>query len=114
ERFLQLCADHNMQCVQPTNAAQIFHLLRRPMIRPFRKPLVIFTPKSLLRNKDATSPLSDLSSGEFHPILSEIDTTLDAKKVKRVLVCSGKVYYDLMNARKERNDDQVAILRVEQ
>ncbi len=114
ERFLQLCADHNMQCVQPTNAAQIFHLLRRQMIRPFRKPLVIFTPKSLLRNKDATSPLSDLASGEFHPILGEIDSNLDGKKVKRVLVCSGKVYYDLMNARKERDADHVAILRVEQ
>ncbi|HLU04208.1 MAG TPA: 2-oxoglutarate dehydrogenase E1 component, partial [Advenella sp.] len=114
ERFLQLCADHNMQCVQPTNAAQIFHLLRRQMIRPFRKPLVIFTPKSLLRNKDATSPLSDLASGEFHPILGEIDSNLDGKKVKRVLVCSGKVYYDLMNARKERDASHVAILRVEQ
>ena len=114
ERFLQLCADHNMQCVQPTNAAQIFHLLRRQMIRPFRKPLVIFTPKSLLRNKDATSPLSDLASGKFYPILGEIDKNLDDKKVKRVLVCSGKVYYDLMNARKEREADHVAILRVEQ
>ena len=114
ERFLQLCADHNMQCVQPTNAAQIFHLLRRQMIRPFRKPLVIFTPKSLLRNKDATSPLSDLAAGEFHPILGDMDSNLDGKKVKRVLVCSGKVYYDLMNARKERDASHVAILRVEQ
>src|SRR5690606_33249476 len=73
ERFLQLCADNNMQVVQPTNAAQIFHLLRRQMIRQFRKPLIIFTPKSLLRNKDAASPLSDLSKGAFQTLIGEVD-----------------------------------------
>ncbi|MFM7523540.1 MAG: 2-oxoglutarate dehydrogenase E1 component [Betaproteobacteria bacterium] len=114
ERFLQLAADNNMQLVQPTSAAQIFHLLRRQMIRLFRKPLVIFTPKSLLRNKDAGSPLSELVKGSFHTVIGEVDTKLDAKKVKRVLACSGKVYYDLVNARKERNANDVASIRVEQ
>mgnify|MGYP001097621174 FL=1 len=114
ERFLQLCADTNMQVVQPTTAAQIFHLLRRQMIRQFRKPLVIFTPKSLLRNKDATSPLSDLSKGSFQTLIGEVDETIDASKVKRLLVCSGKVYYDLVNARKERGANDVVIARAEQ
>ena len=114
ERFLQLAADNNMQLVQPTSAAQIFHLLRRQMIRLFRKPLVIFTPKSLLRNKDAGSPLSELVKGSFHTVIGDVDDKLDPKKVKRVLACSGKVYYDLVNARKERNSTDVAIIRIEQ
>lgn len=114
ERFLQLCADNNMQVVQPTNAAQIFHLLRRQMIRPFRKPLIILTPKSLLRNKDAGSPLSDLAAGAFQTVIPEVDAAIDAAKVKRVLVCSGKVYYDLVNARRERESNDVAIIRIEQ
>ncbi|MFN5098834.1 MAG: 2-oxoglutarate dehydrogenase E1 component [Burkholderiaceae bacterium] len=114
ERFLQLAADNNMQLVQPTSAAQIFHLLRRQMIRLFRKPLVIFTPKSLLRNKDAGSPLSELVKGSFHTVIGDVDDKLDPKKVKRVLACSGKVYYDLVNARKERNATDVAIIRIEQ
>ncbi len=113
ERFLQLCADNNMQVCQPTTAAQIFHLLRRQMIRLFRKPLVIMTPKSLLRNKDATSSLQDLARGEFHTVLGE-QHEIDAKAVKRILACSGKVYYDLVNARKERGADDVAIIRIEQ
>jgi 2-oxoglutarate dehydrogenase E1 component len=114
ERFLQLAADNNMQIAQPTTAAQIFHLLRRQMIRLFRKPLVIMTPKSLLRNKDAASELADLARGEFHTVIGERDPDLDAKKVKRVVLCSGKVYYDLMHARRERREDDVAILRIEQ
>ncbi len=114
ERFLQLCADHNMQVVQPTSAAQIFHVLRRQMVRMFRKPLVIFTPKSLLRNKDAGSPLSELAKGAFQTVIGETDEKIDAKKVKRVLVCSGKVYFDLVNARKERGQNDTAIIRVEQ
>jgi 2-oxoglutarate dehydrogenase E1 component len=114
ERFLQLCADNNMQVVQPTSASQIFHVLRRQMIRPFRKPLVLFTPKSLLRNKDAGSPLTDLAGGSFRPVIGEVDEAIDAAKVKRVLACSGKVYYDLVNARRERGADNVAIVRVEQ
>jgi 2-oxoglutarate dehydrogenase E1 component len=114
ERYLQLCADHNMQVVQPTTASQIFHVLRRQMIRQFRKPLVIMTPKSLLRNKDAGSPLSELSSGSFQTVIGEVDTQIDASKVKRVIACSGKVYYDLVNARKERGDTTTAIIRIEQ
>lgn len=114
ERYLQLCADNNMQVVQPTTAAQIFHLLRRQMIRQFRKPLIIMTPKSLLRNKDAGSPLSDLAKGQFQTVIGEIDSAIDAKKVKRIIACSGKVYYDLMNSRKERGQADTAIIRVEQ
>ena len=114
ERFLQLCADNNMQVVQPTTAAQIFHLLRRQMVRQFRKPLVIFTPKSLLRNKDAGSPLTDLTRGGFQTVIGECDDKIDAGKVKRVIVCSGKVYYDLVNARKARGANDTAIIRVEQ
>jgi 2-oxoglutarate dehydrogenase E1 component len=114
ERFLQLCADNNIQVCQPTNAAQIFHLLRRQMIRLFRKPLVIMSPKSLLRNKDAASPLTDLAKGGFQTVIGEADGAVDPKKIKRVQVCSGKVYYDLIAARTERKADDVAILRVEQ
>ncbi|MFL6710670.1 MAG: 2-oxoglutarate dehydrogenase E1 component [Massilia sp.] len=114
ERFLQLCADNNMQVVQPTSAAQIFHLLRRQMVRQFRKPLVILTPKSLLRNKDAGSNLSELAKGSFQTVIGEVDEKIDAKKVKRVIACSGKVYYDLVNQRKTRNQMDTAIIRVEQ
>src|SRR5690606_16025695 len=114
ERFLQACADNNMQVVQPTNAAQIFHLVRRQMIRPFRKPLVIFTPKSLLRNKDAGSPLSDLADSHFKTVIGETDTGIVDDKVKRVVLCSGKVYYDLMGARREREANDVALVRIEQ
>jgi len=114
ERFLQLCADTNMQVVQPTTAAQIFHCLRRQLIRPFRKPLVILTPKSLLRNKDAGSPLEALSKGSFQTVIGEVDKAIDAKKVKRVLVCTGKVYYELANARRDRKATDVAIVRIEQ
>jgi len=114
ERFLQLCADNNIQCVQPTTGAQIFHLLRRQMIRQFRKPLVIFTPKSLLRNKEATSPLEDLANGTFQTVIGETDSAIDPAGVTRLIVCSGKVYYDLVNARKEAGRSDIAILRIEQ
>ena len=114
ERFLQLCAEHNMQVCQPTTPAQIFHLLRRQMIRLFRKPLVILTPKSLLRNKEAVSSLDELSKGAFQTVIGEIDAKVDPRKVKRVVVCTGKVYYDLVLARRERDADDVALVRVEQ
>jgi 2-oxoglutarate dehydrogenase E1 component len=114
ERFLQLCADNNIQVVQPTTASQIFHLLRRQMIRQFRKPLVIMTPKSLLRNKDASSPLKSLASDRFRPVIGEVDEAINPATVKRVLACSGKVYYDLVHARAERKANNVAIIRVEQ
>ncbi len=114
ERFLQLCAEHNMQVCQPTTPAQIFHVLRRQMVRMFRKPLVLFTPKSLLRNKEAVSSLDDLAKGEFKTVIGETDPSIDLKKVKRVVVCTGKVYYDLLAGRRERKLEDVAILRVEQ
>ncbi len=114
ERFMQLAADTNMQIVQPTTASQIFHVLRRQMVRQFRKPLVIFTPKSLLRNKDATSPLIEFTKGEFRTVIPEQKAELDAAKVKRVVACSGKVYYDLVKKREEKKSNDVAILRVEQ
>ena len=113
ERFMQLAADTNMQIVQPTTASQIFHVLRRQMVRNLRKPLVIMTPKSLLRNKDATSPLSEFTKGSFQTILPE-QKDLKADKVRRVVACSGKVYYDLVKKREEKGQDDVAIVRVEQ
>ncbi len=112
ERFMQLAADNNMQIVQPTTASQIFHLLRRQMLRMFRKPLVIMTPKSLLRAKDATSPVSEFTKGEFRTVIAELNPEIDASKVKRIIACSGKVYYDLVKARGDKKD--VAIIRVEQ
>ena len=114
ERFMQLCADTNMQVVQPTTAAQIFHLLRRQMIRQFRKPLVIMTPKSLLRNKDASSPLTEFTKGEFQTVIPELDAHIDPAKVTRLIVCSGKVYYDLVKARADKKISDMAIVRIEQ
>ena len=113
ERFMQLSADTNMQVVQPTTASQIFHILRRQMVRNLRKPLIIMTPKSLLRNKDATSPLSEFIKGAFQTVIPD-SRDLKADKVKRVIACSGKVYYDLAKKREERGADDVAIIRVEQ
>jgi 2-oxoglutarate dehydrogenase E1 component len=113
ERFMQLAADTNMQLVQPTTASQIFHVLRRQMVRDLRKPLVIFTPKSLLRNKDATSPVSEFTKGSFQTVIGETKD-IKADKVKRVIACSGKVYYDLVKNRETKGADDVAIIRVEQ
>jgi 2-oxoglutarate dehydrogenase E1 component len=113
ERYLQLCADYNIQVCIPSNAAQIFHLLRRQMVRPQRKPLIIFTPKSLLRSKDAASPLDDFAQGRFQPVIAEIDP-FEAGKVRRIIACSGKVYYDLLKARRERAIDDMVIIRLEQ
>ena len=113
ERFMQLSADTNMQVVQPTTASQIFHVLRRQMVRNLRKPLIIMTPKSLLRNKDATSPLSEFTKGGFQTVIPD-SGGLKAEKVRRVVACSGKVYYDLAKKREEKAVDDVAILRVEQ
>lgn len=113
ERYMQLCAQQNMQVCTPTTPAQIFHLLRRQMIRDFRKPLIIMTPKSLLRNKLAVSPLDDLFHGKFHNIIPEIDT-LASDKITRIILCCGKVYYDLLQKRREENLQQVSIIRVEQ
>ena len=114
ERFMQLAADNNMQIVQPTTASQIFHVLRRQMVRMFRKPLVILTPKSLLRNKDATSPLSDFTKGEFRTVIGTVHPEIEAAKVKRVIACSGKVVYDLVKRRDEKKAWDVVVVRVEQ
>jgi len=114
ERFMQLAADNNMQIVQPTSASQIFHVLRRQMVRLFRKPLVIMTPKSLLRNKDATSPLAEFTRGEFRTVIPEHNAEVAADKVKRLIACSGKVYYDLVKKREEKKSYDVAVIRVEQ
>ena len=113
ERYLQLCAEHNIQVVMPSTAAQMFHMMRRQMLRPYRKPLVIMMSKRLLRLKDSLSPLSELTSSSFKPVIGDV-TELDAKKVKRVVVCAGQVYYDLFNARKEAGNDELAIVRLEQ
>ena len=113
ERFLQLCAEHNMQVVVPTTPAQIFHLLRRQMLRPYRKPLIVMSPKSLLRHKEAVSSIEELAQGHFRTVLPETEK-LDAKKVRRVIVCSGKIYYELLAYRRENQRNDIAIARLEQ
>ena len=113
ERFMQLCAEHNIQVCMPTTPAQIYHMLRRQAIRPLRKPLIVMSPKSLLRHKEATSTIEDLAEGHFHNVLDETDD-LDKSKVDRIVICSGKVFYDLRAARRERGLDNIAILRLEQ
>ena len=113
ERYLQLCADYNIQVCIPSTPAQMFHLLRRQMLRTYRKPLIVFTPKSLLRSKDAASSIEYLVEGEFQPMIGEVDT-LDASKVRRIIVCSGKIYYELLKARRERNIVDMTIIRLEQ
>ena len=113
ERYLQLCAEHNMQVCVPSTAAQIFHLLRRQMLRPFRKPLVVMTPKSLLRKKEASSSIHELANGSFQTVIPEVEA-LEAKEVKRVVMCCGKVYYDIVAKRNELKRSDVAVIRVEQ
>ena len=113
ERFLQLCAEHNIQVCVPSNAAQFFHMIRRQIERPMRKPLIVMTPKSLLRKKEAASPLSDLATGTFQVIVPETEK-IAAKKVKRVIFCTGKVYYDVAAERAKRGIEEVAIVRIEQ
>ena len=113
ERFLQLCAQQNIQVCVPTTPAQVFHMLRRQVVRPLRKPLVVFSPKSLLRHKLAVSSLESLSSGKFQTVIPEVDD-LDKDKVTRLVLCSGKVYYDLLSMRREKQLDTVAIVRIEQ
>jgi 2-oxoglutarate dehydrogenase E1 component len=113
ERFLQLCAFDNMQVCVPTTPAQDFHMIRRQMLRPVRKPLIVMTPKSLLRHKLAVSSLDELANGAFQLVIAE-HRELPAKKVKRVVFCSGKVYYDLLEEADKRELKDVAIVRVEQ
>ena len=113
ERFLQLCAEDNIQVCIPSTPAQVFHMLRRQTIRPLRKPLIVMTPKSLLRHKEAVSQLDELSSGGFQTVIDETDA-IDPQSVKRVVMCSGKVFYDLRAARRERDIKDIAIIRIEQ
>ncbi|WP_367104932.1 2-oxoglutarate dehydrogenase E1 component [uncultured Psychrobacter sp.] len=113
ERFLQLCAEDNMQVITPTTPAQIFHALRRQAVRPIRKPMIVMSPKSLLRHKLATSTLEELADGKFETVLSEIDEH-NADKITRLVLCGGKVYYDLLEQRRELGLEHVAIVRIEQ
>ena len=112
ERFLQSCAEDNIQVCNFTTPAQYFHGLRRQVKRDFRKPLVIMTPKSLLRHKECVSAIEDLAAGHFHEVLD--DALVKPERIRRVLLCSGKVYYDLFEKRRERKSDDVAIVRIEQ
>jgi 2-oxoglutarate dehydrogenase E1 component len=114
ERFLQLCADYNIQVCVPATPVQMFFLLRRQMIRPYRKPLVIFTPKSILRHKESVSPLEEFAESKFKPVNGEWDTDIRPENVRRVVLCSGKVFYDLLAARRERGAKDVAIVRIAQ
>jgi 2-oxoglutarate dehydrogenase E1 component len=113
ERFLQQCADYNMQIVVPSTPAQMFHVLRRQMLRPYRKPLIIMSPKSMLRHKESISSLEELTGGRFQPVIDETDN-IDPAGVRRVVFCSGKVYYDVRAARRERAIKDIAIVRLEQ
>ncbi|MBU1235239.1 MAG: 2-oxoglutarate dehydrogenase E1 component [Gammaproteobacteria bacterium] len=113
ERYMQLSAEFNWEVCMPSSAGQMFHLLRRQMLRKQRKPLIVMTPKSLLRHKDATTTLDDLVKDTFHTVIGDIDD-LDPKKVTRVVVCAGKVYFDILAARRERKLDNVALMRIEQ
>jgi len=115
ERYLQLCAEDNIQVCNLTSAANYFHALRRQIQRSFRKPLVVFTPKSLLRAKEVMSRLDEMGSGSsFHRILVEAERVAADDKMRRVVLCTGKVYFDLVKARAERSNDRVALVRVEQ
>ncbi|QYJ87574.1 2-oxoglutarate dehydrogenase E1 component [Shewanella mesophila] len=113
ERFLQLCANHNMQVCVPSTPAQVYHMLRRQVVRPMRRPLVVMSPKSLLRHPLAVSSLEELASGTFQSVIAEIDE-LDSSKVDRVVFCSGKVYFELLEKRRKENVTNVALIRVEQ
>ena len=113
ERFLQLCAEHNVQVCVPTTPAQVFHMLRRQALRPLRKPLIVMSPKSLLRKKEAVSTLDELANGRFQTVIGEVDE-LNPKDVKKIVMCSGKVYYDLVAHRRELGITDRAIIRIEQ
>ena len=113
ERYMNNAAEHNWQICVPTTPAQIFHLLRRQMLRKLRKPLIIITPKSLLRHKEAISSMDELASGRFQTVIPEVEQ-LDAKKVKRVVLCQGKIYYELLAHRRENKITDTALVRIEQ
>ena len=113
ERFLQLCAEHNIQVCVPSTPAQMFHMIRRQQVRSYRKPLIVMTPKSLLRHKMSVSSIGELSSGRFELIIPEVEA-IEVKKTRRLVFCSGKVYFDLLETRQVHGVKDVAIIRVEQ
>jgi 2-oxoglutarate dehydrogenase E1 component len=113
ERFLQLCAEENVQVCVPSTPAQMFHMLRRQMLRRYRRPLVVMSPKSLLRHRLSVSPLEEITDGGFRCVIDEVDA-LDPQAVDRLLICSGKVYFDLLEARRQHNISDIAIARIEQ
>lgn len=113
ERFLQLSAEHNIQVCLPTTSAQVFHMLRKQVLCPLRKPLIVMSPKSLLRHKESASTLAEMAEGSFQVVIDETDP-LDKAAVKRVLLCSGKLYYELRQVRRERDLQNIAIIRLEQ
>ncbi len=113
ERYLQLCAEHNMQVCVPSTPAQMFHMLRRQMLRPYRRPLVVMTPKSMLRRRLSTSQPEDLTGGRFRSVIGEVDE-LATDQVERVIFCSGKVFFDLLEARREAEEKRIALIRIEQ
>ncbi|MEC4725725.1 2-oxoglutarate dehydrogenase E1 component [Shewanella sp. D64] len=113
ERFLQLCANHNMQVCVPSTPAQVYHMLRRQVVRPMRRPLVVMSPKSLLRHPLAVSSMEELAQGTFQNVIPETDN-LDSSKVDRVVFCSGKVYFELLEKRRKENVTNVALIRLEQ
>ena len=114
ERFLQLCAEKNIQIVNCTTPANYFHVLRRQIHRSFRKPLVVFTPKSLLRNKQAVSSINEFTKDKFNTVIGEKTELATAKKIKKIILCSGKIYYDLMEQRKALEMSNIHIIRIEQ
>lgn len=114
ERYLQLCAEQNIQVCVPSTPAQVYHMLRRQAVRNLRKPLIVMSPKSLLRHKSAISSLEELANGHFQTVINETDAELDKAKVDRVVLCSGKIYYELVEKRKQENIENVAIVRIEQ
>ncbi|HDZ09730.1 2-oxoglutarate dehydrogenase E1 component [Pseudohongiella sp.] len=114
ERFLQLSAEHNIQVCLPTTSAQVFHMLRKQVLCPLRKPLIVMSPKSLLRHKETTATLEELAEGSFQVVIGETDDNIVADKVERVILCSGKVYYDLRAERRKREISNIAIIRLEQ
>lgn len=113
ERYLQLCAEQNMQVCVPSTPAQVYHMLRRQALRGMRRPLIVMSPKSLLRHPLAVSSLEELAEGRFEAVIGEADD-LNPADVKRVVLCSGKVYYDLLEQRRKNNQTDVAIIRIEQ
>jgi 2-oxoglutarate dehydrogenase E1 component len=112
ERYLQLCAAHNIQVCIPTTPAQMFHLIRRQALRPMRRPLVVMSPKWILRHKLATSSLEELAEGSFKNVIG--DDVIEPKKAKKIVLCSGKVYYHLLEARTEAKQEDVVLIRLEQ